>query len=124
MAGSFGADVLRTLAETEEVDIETGPDDRRRRTTIWLVVDGGAVYVRSVRGPAGRWYRQIVAHPDGVLHAAGRRLPVRAAAAADPAAVAAVSAALRRKYEHRWPRETASMLREETLPTTLRLEPA
>ena len=31
---------------------------------------------------------------------------------------------LRQKYERRWPGPTASMLREETLPTTLRLTPA
>jgi hypothetical protein len=37
--------------------------------------------------------------------------------------VARVSAALERKYLERWPGPTASMLREETLPTTLRLEP-
>lgn len=125
MAKQFGADVLRTLEETEEVQIETAADDRRRhRTTIWLVVDDGMLYVRSVRGPAGRWYRELTAHPDGVLHAAGLRLPVHAVAAADPATVGAVSEAYRRKYERKWPRETASMLREPTLPTTLRLEPA
>jgi hypothetical protein len=34
-----------------------------------------------------------------------------------------VSEACRRKYEHKWPKETAEMLRDEVLPTTLRLEP-
>jgi hypothetical protein len=125
MAQQFNADVLRTLDQTEEVEIETSGDDgRRRRTTIWVVVDGGTVYVRSVRGPAGRWYRELSARPDGVLHAAGLHLPVHAVGAADPATVASVSQAYRRKYERNWPRETASMLREHTLPTTLRLEPA
>jgi hypothetical protein len=31
---------------------------------------------------------------------------------------------LRRKYEKRWPGPTASMLREDILPTTLQLTPA
>jgi hypothetical protein len=50
----FSADELEELARADEVEIET----RRaaggsRRTIIWIVVDGGHVYVRSVRGPAG-----------------------------------------------------------------------
>jgi hypothetical protein len=124
MVQQFSADVLRTLDETEEVEIETSAQDgRRRRTIIWVVVSDGAVYVRSVRGPAGRWYRELTARPDGVLHAAGLHLPVHAVGTADPATVAAVSQALRRKYDRKWPQETASMLREHTLSTTLRLEP-
>jgi hypothetical protein len=125
MAQQFDANVLRTLDQTEEVEIETGAEDgRRHRTTIWVVVHDGTVYVRSVRGPAGRWYRELTARPEGVLHAAHLHLPVHAVGAADPATVASVSQAFRRKYERKWPRETELLLREHTLPTTLRLEPA
>lgn len=35
-----------------------------------------------------------------------------------------MSEAYRRKYERRWPTETAEMLRDEVLSTTLELEPA
>jgi hypothetical protein len=48
---------------------------------------------------------------------------VRAVPVDDPAEVERVSEALRRNYA-RWPGPLASMLRPETLPTTLRLEPA
>jgi hypothetical protein len=40
------------------------------------------------------------------------------------AAVARVSEPYRRKYERRWPTETAEMLRDEVLSATLKLEPA
>jgi hypothetical protein len=35
-----------------------------------------------------------------------------------------VSDALKRKYEQRWPGPLAAMLREQVLPTTMRVKPA
>ena len=125
MPGRFDPEALRTLDETEEVEIETtAADGPHHRTIIWVVVTDGVVYIRSVRGTAGRWYREIVANPDAVLHTDSLHLAVRASPATDPASVEAASEGYRRKYNARWPRETASMLRDETLGTTLRLEPA
>ncbi|MBV8715078.1 MAG: hypothetical protein JOZ65_08425, partial [Chloroflexi bacterium] len=49
---------------------------------------------------------------------------VDAEPATDSGTVARVSDLLREKYNSRWPGPTASMLREETLPTTLRLTAA
>jgi hypothetical protein len=58
MNGSFDAETLRLLDETREVRIETRRDDDspEHRTIIWVVVVEGEVFVRSVRGPQGRWY--------------------------------------------------------------------
>jgi hypothetical protein len=92
------------------------------RTVIWAVVDGGRVYVRSVRGEGGKWYRRIRANPDGVLHVGDAAAAVRAVPVDDPAEVERVSEALRRKYA-RQAGSLARMLQPETLPTTLRLEP-
>src|SRR6266542_7011271 len=100
------------------VEIET----RRRsgqtvRTIIWAAVDGGRVYVRSVRAGDGTWYRRIRANPAGILHAGGTAAAVRAVPVDDPAEVERVSEALRRKYA-RQASSLARMLRPETLPTT------
>ncbi|MCA1645101.1 MAG: hypothetical protein LC797_06410 [Chloroflexi bacterium] len=38
--------------------------------------------------------------------------------------ISAVSDALKRKYQERWPAPLAGMLPEEVLPTTMRLESA
>lgn len=78
--------------------------------------------MRSVRGPAGRWYRELVANPRGAVHLAGKRVAVRAVPATDDATVERVSEAIDRKYRERWAGPTAAMLRPETLPTTMRLE--
>src|SRR5947207_1979648 len=78
MATAFDEEVIQLLAKIEEVDIETraGPDAPSHRVTIWVVVDGDAAYVRSVRGARGRWYREATAYPEAVLHAGVRKLPV------------------------------------------------
>jgi hypothetical protein len=105
---SFDEGFVEAVDAADEVEIET----RRRsgetvRTIIWAVVDGGRVYVRSVRAGDGAGYRRIRANPAGVLHAGGAAAAVRAVPVDDPAEV-----------------ERARMLRPDTLPTTLRPEPA
>jgi hypothetical protein len=123
---TFEPDVLATWNTTPEIEIETsrGGGAAVHRTVIWIVVDGGAAYVRSVRGPAGRWYRELSANPHGAVHAGDRRVAVDAEPATDASTVSRVSELLREKYNQRWPGPTASMLRDEVLPTTLRLTPA
>jgi hypothetical protein len=122
---TFPRETLDLWHTTAEIEIETsrGEGAPVHRTIIWIVVDGDTPYVRSVRGPAGRWYRELVANPSGAVHAGGRRVAVRAVPATDAATIAQVSDALRQKYAARWPGPTANMLVENTLPTTLRLEP-
>jgi hypothetical protein len=123
---SFNAATLALWNDTAEVQIETsrGNGAPVHRTVIWIVVDGDAVYVRSVRGPAGRWFRELQANPHGAIHLGDHRVAVDAQPATDAASVAQVSKLLRDKYEQRWPESTARMVRDETLQTTLRLIPA
>src|SRR4029453_1852393 len=115
---------MQLLAEVGEVDIETraGPDAPAHRTTIWVVVDGDAAYVRSVRGARGRWYREATTYPEAVLHAGGRQMPVHVERVSDAATIARVSDAFLQKYVQ-WPNDARAMVRDEVLPTTLRLHP-
>jgi len=126
MNDSFEAETLRLLDETREVRIETRRDgnSQKHRTIIWVVVVEGEVFVRSVRGPRGRWYREISSNPEGALHVEDVRIPVLAAPATEGATVDAVSAAFRSKYQRPSPASTEAMVRPETLPTTLKLSPA
>jgi hypothetical protein len=116
--------VLDLLAAVEEVEIETraSPMAPRHRVIIWVVVDGGEVFVRSVRGTRGRWYREIRSNPLGALHADGAVIPVRAVPAADAPSIARCSRALARKYAG--DPSLGSMLVPDVLGTTLRLVPA
>ena len=126
MNDSFDPKILRLLDETKEVRIETRRDNDspEHRTIIWVVVVEGEVFVRSVRGQRGRWYREISANPEGALHVQDDRIPVQAAPATVEAIVDAVSAAFRSKYQQSSPASTEAMVRPETLPTTLKLSPA
>jgi len=124
MATAFDEEVIQLLAEIDEVDIETraGADMPANRTKMWVDVDGDAAYERSVCGARGRWYREATAYPEAVLHAGGRKLPIHIEPVSDGATIARVSDAIVRKYAQ-WPNDAQAMVRDEVLPTTLRLHP-
>jgi len=124
----FSPDVVALLDQTDEVRIEPPSADGQpmQPVIIWVVVlDGRDVYVRSYRGVKGRWYQQLLKQPQhrGRLHVDQRAIPVRAVHIDDPEIIARVSDAFRKKYESKWPQETAEMVRDDVLPTTLRLDP-
>ena len=95
----------------------------RRRTTIWIVADDSGAYVRSVRGSRGRWYRDLVANPDGAIIFGAERISIRAIAAVDADSIELVSYLFRAKYGRRSRASTESMVQPMTLETTLRLVP-
>jgi hypothetical protein len=117
---NFDADVLRELRAVQEVAIRTEKHPNAA-VVIWVVVADDEVFVRSVRGTQGRWYRDLAAGGPATLELAGRQLAVHAIPVSDPAAVARASREYLRKYQ---PSPYAqAMVRPDVLPTTLRLEP-
>ncbi|MBV8337481.1 MAG: DUF2255 family protein, partial [Alphaproteobacteria bacterium] len=89
--------------------------------TIWIVVLDGTVFVRSVKGPKGRWYRDLSGGSSGKLGFDGTAVAVRAVPVTDDEVIAEVSEAYLEKYR---PSPWAdAMVRPEVLGTTLRLEP-
>jgi hypothetical protein len=124
--GSFDAETLQVLDETREAQIETRRDEDApvHRTIIWVVTVDGEVYVRSVRGVRVRRYLPVPPALLAALHFGDRRIPVRAVPVRGEPTVGAVSEAYRDKYGRTSPGSTRAMLQPETLPTTLKLEPA
>lgn len=121
---TFTPAVLQSLDETKVVEIETrSAKGTKHLIPIWIMVVDGVPYVRSVRGPAGRWYRELLARGEGAVVVGGRRVPVRATKDSSAKAIEAVSAALRKKYP-RSGQSLQSMLRANVLDTTVRLDPA
>ena len=116
----FDADTLRDLRDFREVAIRTEkhPDTA---VVIWVVVADDEVFVRSVRGSKGRWYRDLARGGSATLEFAGRRLEVQAVPAGDADSIARASREYLRKY--RTSPYAQSIIRDEVLPTTLRLEP-
>ena len=119
----FGESDLDLLATTREIRVETrSKSGDVHRTIVWPLVRDGAVYLRSYRGPDGRWYREALADPDIALLFDRRRVPARAVPALDAVSVEACSTALKEKYRRSYSLE--AMLEPAVLPTTLRIEPA
>jgi len=122
MATEFEPNLVQTLREVEEVEIETraGPGAPAHRTIIWLVVDDrNRVLVRTYLGPSSRWYLEAISYPACVLHVSGEAIPVTAVAARDSDRVEACSRGYLAKYGGH--RATQAMLSDMNLPTTLEL---
>src|ERR1700716_3905322 len=120
----FPTDVVERFDAAKVVAIETqSPKGTKHSVPIWIMVVDGVPYVSSVRGPQGRWFRELLARGEGAVVAGGKRVPVKATHDSSAAAIEAVSGALRKKYA-RSGQSLASMLRANVLDTTVRLEPA
>ena len=116
----FDAGTLRELRGLREVSLRTEKHSQSG-VVIWVVVADDEVFVRSVRGSKGRWYRDLATGGSATLEFAGRRLAVQALPASDAGSIAGASREYLRKYQ---PSPYAqSIVRDEVLPTTLRLEP-
>lgn len=120
MARGFDAETLDQLRTTQEVRIVAG--ERQHRTAIiWVVVADDDVFIRSVRGPKGLWYRAAAADGRATLDIGDRSIPMRVTAATNSASIERASRAFLAKYS---PSPYAQMIvRPEVLMTTLRLEP-
>ena len=70
---NFDADTLRELRDVQEIAIRTEKHPKSA-VVIWVVVADGEVFVRSVRGSKGRWYRDLAAGGPATLVFAGRQL--------------------------------------------------
>jgi hypothetical protein len=119
----FSPEDLQTLATTHEVDIQPRRKNGElaRRKIIWIVVDNGQPYVRSVRGTSGAWYKAALATSSALIHAGSTTWPVNLTLVTDAAEISRVSDALSQKYAKRWQSSTAAMLRDEVLSATLRV---
>ncbi len=113
---------LRHLADAREISIGfQRPDGSSGSTRVWVVQVGDELFVRSMTGPGGGWYRRLRANPDGEVRDGGHVHPVHAEPVTDAGTIAAVTRAYAAKY-------TGSpflqpFLGEESAGATLRLEP-
>ncbi|MEU9211299.1 DUF2255 family protein [Streptomyces sp. NPDC048415] len=114
---------LAKVSAAEELDLESERADGtlRDRVTMWVVRAGDHLYVRSVKGTDGPWYRGTQSRHQGHIDAGGVRRNVTFREA-DPAEYAAVDAAYREKYG-RYPSIVEHVLTDRARESTLRLEP-
>jgi nitroreductase len=123
LPAAFDAATLASLEEAGEIEIETraAPGAPAHHTVIWVVVEDGRAFIRTVRGPRSRWYREAIAHPRAAVTVGPERISVRVVRADDPTSVGLCSFGLARKYAG--DPSLPAMLSPDVLGTTLRLEP-
>lgn len=118
---TWDADDLATIDEAGESTVAAHRADGTLRTPriIWHVVTGGQLFIRSVRGTEGAWYRGVERTGTGVFEADGVRVEV--SFIRDDSHDAAIDQAYRDKYG------SGSAVRSITSPTatatTLRVDP-
>jgi hypothetical protein len=117
---NFDADTLDALRAAREIAIRTDrhPD---KVVPIWVVVADDKVFVRSVYGTRGRWYRDLAESGLATLVVAGRRVPVQAVPEREAPTIDAASEAYLQKYGLSF--YAQAMVKPEVLAHTLRLEP-
>ena len=115
----FDAVVLTALRKDKEVRIRTRAQSKP--VPIWVVVVGDAAFVRSVRGPKGKWYVAAAADGEATLEVGGRQIPATVTPVKDASMIEAVSQAFLSKYAGS--PYAKSIVAPDTLPTTLRLDP-
>jgi hypothetical protein len=117
-------DQLDKIGRAEEIQIvPLGRDGRLRKSvTIWAVRHGDGVYVRSVRGRSGDWYRGTQERHEGRIRAGGVQQDVTFMDA-DHDLDAEVDAAYRAKYRRYAGSILNSVLTPEARSTTLKLVP-
>jgi len=66
-------DQLDRIGQAEEVRVESVGGDGKlgKPVTIWAVRHGDGIYVRSVRGRQGRWYRGVQERKQGRIRGGG-----------------------------------------------------
>jgi hypothetical protein len=67
------SDELKRIGNAEEVQITSRRHDGtlRNPVTVWVVRDGDSLYLRSVKGPAGAWFRGAEESHEGRIRAGG-----------------------------------------------------
>ncbi|MFI1652511.1 DUF2255 family protein [Streptomyces avidinii] len=114
---------LATIAAAEELNLasERPNGTLRDPVTMWVVRSGDRLYVRSVKGTTGPWYRGTQSRHQGRIEAGGIHQDV-AFHRAGPDEYPGVDAAYREKYGH-YTSIVEHVLTDQARASTLRLEP-
>jgi hypothetical protein len=121
---TWTSEELAKIGNAEELAIASRRPDGTLRpfVTIWVVRAGDDLYVRSVKGRSGTWYRRALAAGEGRLRAGGVERDV-AFEEAGPEVQSPVTAAYHEKYDRYGPSIVGTVVSAESATTTLRLVP-
>ena len=115
---------LTRIGGAEELQIASRRSDGtlRKPVTIWVVRDGDSLYVRSVKGPSGAWFRGTKVRHEGWIRAGSVEKDVTFVDA-DHDIDDQVDAAYRAKYRRYAGSILNSVLTLQARSTTIKLAP-
>lgn len=119
---AWSSDQLDRVSGSEELHISSYRRDGslRRWTTIWVVRVGDDLYVRSVYGTEGGWYRNAMRHHRARIQAGGVETDVTLEPVTSTAINDEVAAAYSAKYRSQ-PGALRPILENTAAETTVRL---
>ena len=120
---AWTTDELDRIDAADELEIASlrADDTLRNPTTIWVVRLGDDLYVRSVNGRAGTWFRGAQDRHEARIQAGGVGKDVLLVEADDPGDE--IDAAYRTKYRRYAANIVGSVLTPEARAATLKLVP-
>lgn len=123
MAG-WTSDELIKIGNAQELELASRRRDGTLRSpvTMWVVRDGDDLYVRSMRGRSGAWFRGIQTRHEGHIRTGGVARDV-AFADVDPALNGRIDAAYRSKYRQHGARVIGGVVNPESRAATIKLVP-
>src|SRR6266513_5664353 len=121
---TWTSDELNKIGTAEELEIASRRRDGTLRNpgTIWLVRHGDDLYVRSVNGRTGAWFRGTQVHHEGHIQTGGIDKDVTFVDA-DPDINDQIDAAYRTKYRRYVPSIISSIVTPKARSATIKLVP-
>ena len=117
-------DELNKIGNAEELQIMTHRQDGslRKPVTIWVVRVNDDLYVRSVNGREGTWFRGALSRHEGQISAGGVVKAVKFVEVTDPDINDKIDKEYLRKYAH-YPQWVAPMVTPKVRAATIKLIP-
>jgi hypothetical protein len=119
-------DELTRIADADELELASQRRDGslRNAVTMWVVRDGENLYVRSIHGREGVWYRGTQIRHEGHIDAGGVSRDVKFGdASKDPGLNKRIDAAYRTKYRRFGDDIVGSVVSPDARTSTIKLEP-
>ena len=122
---TWTSEELNQIGNTDELEIAPRRSNGTLRSpvTIWVVRVGGDLYVRSVNGRSGAWFRTAEARHEGRIQAGGVEKDVTFVEENDPDRNEQIDAAYRSKYHRYGERIVGSIVNPKARAATIRLAP-
>jgi hypothetical protein len=123
--GSWHNDELTRISQADELELASLRADGTLRApvTMWVVRDGDDLYVRSMHGRAGAWFRATQTRHQGHVWSGGVDKDVDFVVDTDPTVNDRIDAGYRDKYHRYGANIVGSVVNPDSRASTIKLVP-